>query len=164
MSIPAIAGLHHLKLPVSDLDASLAWYQRVLGAAHLPQFDHFDDAGRRYAVIVGVPGLDVPLELRWAPVAASAIRGYDPINFAAASVEDLDAWVTHLDTEHVAHSGIVSGGVGRLLVFADPDGAYVRISEVPAGGVENIVMPKGNPEPDDPWLAPHAMQHPDRTV
>ena len=26
MSAPALLGLHHLKLPVSDLDASIDWY------------------------------------------------------------------------------------------------------------------------------------------
>jgi catechol 2,3-dioxygenase-like lactoylglutathione lyase family enzyme len=160
MSIPTVAGLHHLKLPVSDLDASLAWYQRALGVTHLPQFDHVDDDGQRYAVIVAIPGVDVPLELRWAPGAAEAVRGYDPINFAAASVTDLQAWAAHLDEERIEHSGVITGGAGHLLVFADPDGAFVRISEVPAGGVENIVMPKGNPEPDDPWLSPPSMTHP----
>jgi len=42
---PATKGLHHVKLPVSDLDASLAWYARVLGAQHQAQFDHFDERG-----------------------------------------------------------------------------------------------------------------------
>jgi catechol 2,3-dioxygenase-like lactoylglutathione lyase family enzyme len=160
MTAPALAGLHHLKLPVSDLDASLAWYLRVLGAAHLPQFDHVDGTGRRYAVIVAVPGLDVPLELRWAPPAAGDVAGYDPINFAAASVDDLHAWSAHLDAEQVVNSGVIEGGAGHLLVFADPDGMYLRIAEVPQGGVENIVMPKGDPEPDDPWLSPPSMRHP----
>ena len=43
---PPLHGLHHLKLPVSDLHTSLG-YQRVLGAKHLPQFDHIDDDGAR---------------------------------------------------------------------------------------------------------------------
>ena len=46
------------------------------------------------------------------------------------------------------------------MVLADPDGMYIRIAEVPAGGVENITMPKGDPEPDDLWLKPPSMQHP----
>jgi catechol 2,3-dioxygenase-like lactoylglutathione lyase family enzyme len=160
MTVPALAGLHHLKLPVSDLDASLAWYRRVLGADHLAPFDHVDDGGQRYAVIVGVPGLDTPLELRWAPSAAAAVAGYDPINLAVASVDGLRAWAQHLDAEGVDNSGVIAGGAGQLLVFADPDGLFLRIAEVPAGGVENIVMPKGNPEPDDAWLSPPSMQHP----
>jgi catechol 2,3-dioxygenase-like lactoylglutathione lyase family enzyme len=160
MTLPVLAGIHHLKLPVSDLDASLAWYRRVLGAVHLPQFDHVDDDGQRYAVIVAIPGVELSLELRWAPAAAGAIGGYDPINFAASSVAELRSWADHLDAERVRHSGVIEGGAGHLLVVADPDGTFLRISELPAGGVENIVMPRGNPEPDDPWLSPPLMTHP----
>src|SRR3981081_3257513 len=78
MAAPILVGLHHLKLPVSDLDASLDWDARVLGAEHQPQFDRVDDDGTRYAAIMTVPGLPVPLELRWAPAAAEAMDGYDP--------------------------------------------------------------------------------------
>jgi catechol 2,3-dioxygenase-like lactoylglutathione lyase family enzyme len=157
---PELAGLHHLKLPVSDLDASLAWYQRVFGAQHLAQFDHIDDNGARYAVIVALPGLSTPLELRWAPGAAGAIRGYDPLNLAVGATEDLDAWERHFNAVGVEHSSVIQGGAGKLLVVADPDGIFVRLADVPDGGVENITMPKGNPEPDDPWLNPPSMQHP----
>jgi hypothetical protein len=57
---------------------------------------------------------------------------------------------------------VIQGGAGHLLVLADPDGTYIRIADVPSGGVENIKMPKGDPEPDDPWLKPPPMQHPHR--
>jgi len=33
------------------------------------------------------------------------------------------------------------------MVLADPDGIYIRIAEVPAGGVADITMPDGDPEP-----------------
>jgi catechol 2,3-dioxygenase-like lactoylglutathione lyase family enzyme len=158
---PVVAGLHHLKLPVSDLDGSLDFYQRVFAAQHLPQFDHIDDSGARYAVIIAIPGLSTPLELRWAPGGATAMRGCDPINLAAESAESLQAWARHLDLLDVEHSSVIHGGAGHLLVLADPDGIYIRISEVPAGCVENIKMPKGNPEPGDPWLNPPSMRHPE---
>jgi catechol 2,3-dioxygenase-like lactoylglutathione lyase family enzyme len=64
MTAPVLRGLHHVKLPVSDLDTSLRWYQRVFDARCLAQFDHYDGAGYRYAVIVRLPGVDVPIELR----------------------------------------------------------------------------------------------------
>ena len=157
---PTLSGLHHLKLPASNLDASVDWYRRVFGAQHLSQFDHVDDNGARYAVIIAIPGLPTPLELRWAPGAATAMHGCDPINLAVESTEALQAWARHLDSMQVEHSTVIKGGAGNLLVLADPDGIYIRIAEVPAGGVENITMPRGNPEPDDPWLNPPPMQHP----
>jgi catechol 2,3-dioxygenase-like lactoylglutathione lyase family enzyme len=160
MTAPALLGLHHLKLPVSDLAASIDWYRRVFDAEYQPQFDHVDSSGVRYAVILSVPGLPVPLELRWAPTTAATIRGYDPIMLAAESVDVLTAWARHLDAEGVDHSSVITGGAGHLMVLADPDGAYIRIGEVPAGGVADIQMPDGDPEPDDLWLKPPSMQHP----
>ncbi|MBV9794147.1 MAG: VOC family protein [Actinobacteria bacterium] len=160
MSAPTTKGLHHVKLPVSDLGASLAWYQRVLGAQHLEQFDHYGDRGERYAVILAVPGCDVPVELRWAPNAAQAMNGYDPVDFAAGSAEDVAAWAAHLDAEGIEHSPVSPGAAGALLVFPDPDGTFLRMLELPAGGVADIKMAEGNPEPDGPWLAPPSMRHP----
>src|SRR6201996_5682141 len=78
MPAPAAKGLHHVKLLVSDLDASLAWYARVLGAQHQAQFDHFDERGQR-----------------WAPHAATAMDGYDPISFAAGRGDDVQSWAAH---------------------------------------------------------------------
>ena len=160
MSAPPLLGLHHLKLPVTDLDASIDWYRRVFDAEHLSQFDHVDGSGVRYAVILAVPGLPTPVELRWAPSVAGAIAGYDPIDLAVDSVEALQAWVRHLDDLDVDHSAVITGGAGHLMVLADPDGIYIRIAEVPAGGVADITMPDGDPEPEDPWLKPPSMQHP----
>jgi catechol 2,3-dioxygenase-like lactoylglutathione lyase family enzyme len=160
MNTPTVSGLHHLKLPVSDLDTSLAWYRTVFGAQHLEQFDHVDDNGARYAVIIAIPGLSTPIELRWAPAAAAAMRGYDPIDLAVPSTDELQVWANHFDSLGLEHSSVIQGGAGRLLVVADPDGIYVRLADVPQGGVENIQMPKGNPEPDDPWLNPPSMRHP----
>jgi catechol 2,3-dioxygenase-like lactoylglutathione lyase family enzyme len=160
MSAPALLGLHHLKLPVSDLDASIDWYGKVFDAEYSPQFDHVDSFGVRYAVIITVPGLPVPVELRWAPEAASAIGGYDPIDLAVDCAAALQEWTRHLDTLGVDHSPVISGGAGHLMVLSDPDGIYIRIAEVPTGGVADMTMPDGDPEPDDLWLKPPSMQHP----
>lgn len=157
---PQLAGLHHIKIPVTDLDQSLRWYQDVLGAQHLQQFDHHDDAGARYAVILGIPGVGTTIELRWAPRAAVAMRECDPITLAVDSVATLTGWVEHLDSLGADHSGLLTGGAGTLLVIRTPDDLFLRIAEMPAGGVENIVMTEGNPEPDGPWLNPEPMRHP----
>lgn len=157
---PALRGLHHLKIPVSDLDTSLGWYKDVFGAEHLQEFDHFDDDGVRFAVIIAIPGLPTTLELRWAPRAAAAMRECDTIMLAVDSVDQLEAWAAHLDSQHVDHSPVTKGAAGHLLVIADPDGIFIRMGEIPAGGVTEIKMPKGNPEPDTPWINPPVMQHP----
>ena len=64
-SAPVIAGIHHLKFPVSDIDASLDWYTSVLSASRQPELDHFTASGTRYAVELKVPGMaQGVLELR----------------------------------------------------------------------------------------------------
>jgi len=71
MATPTLSGLHHLKIPVAHLATSLDWYQTVFGAEHLAALDHLDSDGARYAVILGIPDVPVPVELRWAPAAAA---------------------------------------------------------------------------------------------
>jgi len=55
MAAPRLNGLHHIKLPVSDLDTSLTRYGQVFGAEHLTRFDHHDGSGVRYAVTLQLP-------------------------------------------------------------------------------------------------------------
>ncbi|MCW2654337.1 MAG: glyoxalase/bleomycin resistance protein/dioxygenase [Mycobacterium sp.] len=160
MTAPRLQGLHHLKLPVSDLDTSLSWYQRVFDAQYLSQFDHYDRAGQRYAVILRLPGVDIPIELRWAPRAAAATIGYDPVHFVAGGTDDLLAWTTRLDGLGIEHSPLITALAGDLLIFADPDQTYIHLLTMPEGGIDAIKMNPDAAEPEGPWIAPEIMRHP----
>ncbi|MBI5341570.1 MAG: VOC family protein [Mycolicibacterium rufum] len=157
---PLLHGIHHLKLPVTDLPASIGWYQRVFGAVHVDRFDHYDGAGNRYAVILEIPGLDTALELRWAPQAANAIRGYDPVSFIAGNHHDLAGWLEHLDALGVEHSPVITALAGELVVFRDPDGTYLRVLTMPEAGFDSIQMSGAAEEPSGPWLVPDIMRWP----
>jgi hypothetical protein len=66
-SAPAVAGIHRLKFPVADLDASLAWYTSVMSAEHILALDRYRPNGQRFAAELKMPALgSVLLELRWA--------------------------------------------------------------------------------------------------
>jgi catechol 2,3-dioxygenase-like lactoylglutathione lyase family enzyme len=52
---PEIGGIHHLKLPVTDLERSVRWYSDVLGARRLTELDHRRPDGALFAVILDVP-------------------------------------------------------------------------------------------------------------
>lgn len=69
MTTPSLSGIHHLKLPVRDIQASVTWFEQTLGARRIERFDHHDETGSLYAVILTLPGVDVPVELRLAPAA-----------------------------------------------------------------------------------------------
>lgn len=146
MNQPQLDGVHHYKVPVSDLDESLRWYEQVFGAERQPQFDHRSSAGVRYAYIIDVPGLGL-LELRYAPDTARAISGHDPVTYAVATRTDLQAWVDHLDALGVENSGELRGIIGWVLVFRDPDGLAVRLYTR-----EHHEFDEANAEVDSPWL------------
>jgi catechol 2,3-dioxygenase-like lactoylglutathione lyase family enzyme len=141
-STPNVAGLHHIQLPVSDLDASTTWFERVLGARYQPQFDHFDDKGMRFAVMLEVPGLEFPLQLRLSGHLAEAIVGYEPVTFGAVDRAHLDAWADHLDACGIEHSGIQSARIGQTIDFSSPDGARLRLYTLPVDGYENASFPQ----------------------
>ncbi len=94
---PSFIGVHHLKFPVSDLEASADWVRRAFGAERITRCDHHDENGRLCAVMLHFPGLGAPLELRLAPGAARELAGYDPVTLGVADRRELDAWLRHLD-------------------------------------------------------------------
>ena len=64
-SPPPIAGIHHIKFPVSNIDASLKWYTTVMSASHIRHLDHYTSSGKRYAAVLSLPALgETKIELR----------------------------------------------------------------------------------------------------
>lgn len=126
MPPPDFLGIHHLKFAVSELDRSLAFYSRALGARRLSKLDHIDAAGQLFAIILEVPNLGAALELRLSAEHAAKQKGFDPITLTVDRLADLQKWMEHFDTEGVPHSPILTGYVGWLLVFEDPDGRRIR--------------------------------------
>jgi catechol 2,3-dioxygenase-like lactoylglutathione lyase family enzyme len=157
---PPLSGLHHLKIPVCDLATCLDWYVRVFGAEHLAALDHIDSDGVRFAVILHVPGVPVPIELRWAPTAAEALRQCDVIVLAVDSEQHLNDWADHLDGLDVEHSPVLGGGASPVVVLADPDGKFIRLMMSPAGGAADTKLPAAHLDPEGPWLDPVPMRHP----
>jgi catechol 2,3-dioxygenase-like lactoylglutathione lyase family enzyme len=137
METPEVAGLHHIQFPVSDLDASIAWFEQVLGARYQPAFDHHDADNARYAVILEVPGLPFPVQLRLSHALAKTIVGYEPVTFGATDRAHLDAWAAHLDACGVEHSGVCRARIGETIDFTSPDGTRLRFYTLPADGHEN---------------------------
>jgi catechol 2,3-dioxygenase-like lactoylglutathione lyase family enzyme len=89
---PPLQGIHHLKLPVTDLDTSLAFYQRAFGARRIPEADHRRASdGSLYAYILAVPGLGTALELRLDPGRAERHRLSDPVTTAVGDRATLAA-------------------------------------------------------------------------
>lgn len=161
---PTLTGVHHLKFPVSDLPASLAWFQSAFGARRVAAQDHLDAAGRLYAVIVMLPGLAEPVELRLAPAAARAVAGYDPVTFGVADLAALETWAAHLDAVGIEHSPVINGYIGQLIDLRTPDGLAVRLYTDPVGGFDQVVMRPDQADVDNRWITPELMTRPDGTA
>ena len=118
-------GIHHVKLPVSDLARSREWYERVLAYTIEREFPDAD------GVVCGVggrlPGADVPVALRQNARAAAGNAGFDPVSFAIADRVAAVAWTAHFDALGVRHSGIRSATRGWVVDVYDPDGLTVRL-------------------------------------
>lgn len=133
---PAVTGLHHISITVTDIEASLDWYQRLLGANRVPmKFPHFgcEDTGYgelliepRSGVIVGLhtnSGNDgVPFD--------EARTGLDHVALNVSTRADLQAWIAWLDELGIEHSGIREGQVPfefATVVFRDPDNIQLEL-------------------------------------
>ncbi|HEY3751103.1 MAG TPA: VOC family protein [Pseudonocardiaceae bacterium] len=140
MTHPTLAGIHHVKIPVTDLDRSIAWYARVFGFQVTMRFPDGDGVVR--GVAGSVPGLgDTELTLRINRQAAEGCRGFDPVSFAVDDRPDVEAWAAHLDRLDIPHSPVIEASVGWLLVFDDPDGLQLHLYSWATHGIDQSAKP-----------------------
>lgn len=133
-TIPALAGIQHVGLTVSDIESSVEWYMRVLGLER--QFDephHQSDQGG-YSVVLGTPDMSLNVGLDHHPrnggEAFDPTRtGLDHVCFHVGETAALRAWADHLDLQSVSHSGVyaMEGTPFSLLTFDDPDGIQLEL-------------------------------------
>lgn len=115
-------GISHLDLSVSDVEASAAWYERVLGLRRVRRVDLPE---RTMIVLLhDATGLVIGLNQHsTAPAGSFDERraGLDHVGFAVAARADLDVWQTRLAELAVEHSPVADVKNGAALVFRDPD-------------------------------------------
>lgn len=134
-------GIHHIKLPVSDLGRSREWYERVLG--YVVDLEFPDEQGVLRGVGGHLPGAGVPLALRENPEAAHGNSGFDPVSFAIADRTAAEHWAAHFAAQGVEHSEIKRGTGGWVIDVYDPDGLTLRLySTAP---VEDLAGQPGYP-------------------
>src|SRR4051812_22444874 len=109
---PAIAGIHHISITVTDLEASLAWYERLLGVDRVPmEFPHYgcEETGHAEMIIEPRSGVAIGLHTN---VGNDGVRfdeaktGLDHVGFNVGTRAGLQAWTAWLDELGIAHSGV----------------------------------------------------------
>ena len=128
-SAPALDGIHHLKLPVSDLERSLAWYRERLGYEVMHQFVEDD-------VLMGVamthPNGGPDFAIRLDPERARTAAGFDYFSIGVPGQAAIEALAASLTEQGERHDGVVRTPVGWVLLgVQDPDGHDVRFYTVP---------------------------------
>jgi len=140
MARPILAGIHHVKIPVTDLTRSVDWYGRVFGFRATIEFPDADGVIR--GVAGEAPGLgDTMIGFRINPQAAAGCQGFDPVSFAVDDHADIVAWAAHLDELGVSHSPVIEASIGWLLVFTDPDGLELHLYSWAAHGADHSDRP-----------------------
>ncbi|MFG1704145.1 VOC family protein [Nonomuraea sp. M3C6] len=119
-----LSGFHHVKLPVTEVERSRDWYERVLG---LRVVIEFVEDGSLMGVALRDANNTVDVALRCDPVRAAAMAGFDPMALCVPTLGDLKAWQQRLEDLAEPHGGIITGHVGQVLVgLHDPDGIEIR--------------------------------------
>jgi catechol 2,3-dioxygenase-like lactoylglutathione lyase family enzyme len=122
--MPALAGVHHLKLPVTDLARSREWYRSRLGYQVQAEFV---EQGRLMGYALAHPDGGPPLGLRLDPGRARAAAGFDYFAIGVPGKEAIDQLAARLDALGEQHAGVHWASIGWILpLLHDPDGHEVR--------------------------------------
>jgi glyoxylase I family protein len=129
---------HHIALTVSDIDASVSWYESVFGIGFKMDVPHeggvgkllMDDAGELMIVLHRHDGNDGGLF-------DERVTGLDHVGFLLPTRADLEAWQAHLEAQGVVIAGaadkpstqsaIADEPYGSVLVFRDPDNIQLEL-------------------------------------
>ena len=147
---PALAGVHHLKLPVADLARSREWYRSRLGYELQAEIV---EQGQLMGLALAHPNGGPRLALRLDPGRARAAAGFDYFAIGVPDKEAIDQLAARLTAQGEQHAGVHWASIGWILpMLHDPDGHEVRFythqhhTEPEAGKVPTIHDPRETAE------------------
>jgi catechol 2,3-dioxygenase-like lactoylglutathione lyase family enzyme len=147
---PALAGIHHLKLPVTDLARSLEWYHSRLGYRVEAEFV---EQGQLMGYALAHPGGGPPLGLRLDPGRARAAAGFDYFAIGVPDRAAMDKLAERFDALGQVHAGVHRASFGWILPeVLDPDGTALRFYTIEhhtdphAAGITTVHDPRESAE------------------
>ena len=128
-SAPAITGIAHIEFSVSQLERSVDWYCRLLGAREV--FRDVNEKNQLSAVAVYEPNSRTVLAFTChntqEPETFTPRRlGLDHASFSVPDAAGLEAWTEHLDALGVPFTRN-DEGYAKSLNFLDPDGIALEV-------------------------------------
>ena len=143
MAEPTRPALHHLALTVTDLDASIAWYQQAFGIKQQMEEEHKGGVGKLLAdetfqFVIVLHRHDANDGQSF----AETRTGMDHVGLAVPTRADLEAWQAKLESVGVVRaeaadrpltqSPIADRPYGSVLVFRDPDNIQLEMYAPPS--------------------------------
>ena len=134
--------LHHIALTVTDVDASVQWYERVFGVRFLMDAPHEGGVGKLLAdeswqLVIVLHRHDT----NDGGLFGETKTGLDHVGLALAHRSELEDWQVHLEANGVVRcevadkpltqSPIADTPYGSVLVFRDPDNIQLEIFVAP---------------------------------
>jgi glyoxylase I family protein len=136
-------GLHHIALTVTDLEASIPWYEKVFNITYQMEVPHEGGTGKlladeEFTFVIALHrhdanGGETFTEIR---------TGLDHVGLSVPTRAGLEAWQAHLEANGVARadaanrpctqSPIDDRPFGSILVFRDPDNIQLELFAPPA--------------------------------
>ena len=138
MTTAPATKLHHLAITVSDVDASVPWYEAVFGVQHRMDVPHEGGVGK----LLGNEAMDLIIvvhrhDANDGGLFAETVTGLDHAGFVVPTRDDLVAWQSHLESNGVVRadhadkpltqSPIADEPYASVLVFRDPDNIQLEL-------------------------------------
>jgi catechol 2,3-dioxygenase-like lactoylglutathione lyase family enzyme len=144
MSSVTLPRLHHIALTVTDVDASVEWYERIFGLRFKMDVPHEGGVGKLLAddamqLVVVIHRHDA----NEGGLFGETVTGLDHVGLFLPSRNDLEAWQDHLEANGVGRSEvaekpltqspIADESYGSVLVLRDPDNIQLELFCPPGG-------------------------------
>ena len=131
-----IKGIAHVCFTVSDLEASIDFYQNKLGFSHA--FDFINDEGKRFGVYLHMGGRNF-IEL-FAGKLEERAKGQTYRHFCA-EVDDINTTVAELRSKGVEVSDAKLGSDNSWQAWiTDPDGNRIELHQYTATSKQNVAL------------------------
>ncbi len=142
MPNPTRPQLHHIALTVTDLDASIAWYEQVFAIKFQLEVPHQGGTGK----VLADDASQLTIELHRhdanrGETFAETRTGLDHVGLMLPTRADLEVWQAHLEAVGVERSSVADRPCtqspiddrpfGSILVFRDPDNIQLELFAPP---------------------------------
>ena len=142
MTNVTLPRLHHMALTVTDVEASVQWYEEIFGLRFKMDVPHEGGVGK----LLADDSMQLVIVLHRhdsndLSAFAETVTGLDHVGFMVPMRADLEAWQEHLESKGVVQSEpaakpltqapIADESYGSVLVFRDPDNIQLELFSPP---------------------------------